>query len=156
MHKKSRSSSTYCDLFHCSVMPNSLRPHGLQHARLPCPSPSPRACSNSCLLSQWCHPTISSSFAPPSPPTFNLSQQQGFFLMTQLLTSGSQSISVSASPSILPMNIQDWSPLGLTVLISLQSKGLSRVFSNITAQKDQFFNAQSSYGPTLTSLHDYW
>ena len=99
-------------LFSCSVMPNSLRPHGLQHARLPCPSPSPRACSNSCLLSQWCHPTISSSFAPPSPPTFNLSQQQGFFLMTQLLTSGSQSIRASASASVLPMNIQDWFPSG--------------------------------------------
>ena len=145
-----------CLLFSRSVMSDSLWPHGLQHERPACPSPSPGACSNSCLLSQWCHPTISSSVTPPSPPAFNLSQHQSFFPMSQLFTSGGQSIGVSASASVLPMNIQDWFPLGLTGLISLQSKGHSRVFCNTTAQKDKFFKAQSSYGPTLTSVHDYW
>ena len=93
---------------------------------------------------------------PSSPPALNLSQHQGFFLMSQLCGSGGQSIGTSASTSVLPMNIQDSFPLGLTDLISLQSKGLSRVFSNTTVQKHQFFRVQLLYGPTLTSMHNYW
>ena len=111
-------------------MSDSLRPHGLQHARPPCPSPNPRVCSNSCRLSQWCHPTILSSVVP-----FSYLQSfpaSGSFLMSQLFASGGQSIRASASASVLLMNIQDWFPLGLTGLISLKSKGLSRVFSKTT------------------------
>ena len=113
---------------------NSLRPHGLQHARLPCPSPTPGACSNSCLLSQWCHPTIASSVVPFSscPQSFPASES---FPKSQFFVSGGQSIGVSASASVLPVNIQDWSPLGWTDLISLQSKGLPRVFSNTTVPR---------------------
>ena len=125
--------------FSSSVMSNSLRPHGLQHTRLPCLWPTPGACSNSCSLSQWCHQTIPSSVIL-SPPAFNLSQHQGLFQRVSS-SHGGQSIEVSASASVLPMNIQDWSFLGLTGLISLQSKGLSRVFSNTTVQKHQFFCA---------------
>ena len=117
--------------------------HGLQHAGLPCPSPSPGACSNSCPLSQWWHPTISSSVVPFASCLQRFSAS-GFFLMSRLFTSGGRSIGVSASTSVLPMNIEDWFPLGLTCLISLQSKGLSRVFSNTTVQKHQFFGAQPS------------
>ena len=115
--------------FSRSVVSDSLRPHDPQHARLPCPSPSPGVHPNSCLLSQWCHPTTSSSVVPFSscPQSFPAS---GSFPMSQFFTSGGQSIGVSTSASVLPMNIQDWSPLGLTGWISLQSKGLSRVFSN--------------------------
>ena len=111
-------------------MSNSLWPHGLQHTRLPCPSPTPGACSNSCPLSRWCHPFISSSVAPFSscPQSFPAS---GSFLMNRLFVSGGQSIGASASASVLPMKIQDWFPLGLTSLISLLSKGLSRVFSSL-------------------------
>ena len=126
-----------------SVVSDSLRPHGLQHARLPCPSLSPRVCSNSRPLSQWCHPTISSSAAPFSSCLQSF-PASGFFPMSQLFTSGGQSIGASASASFLPMNIQGWLPLGLTGLISLLSKGLSRVFSSIIVQKDQFFGAQPS------------
>ena len=115
--------------FSCSVS-NSLQPHGLQQARLPCPSPSPGVCSNSCPLSWWCHPTILSSVVPFSSCLQSLSAS-GSFPMSQFFTSGSQSIGVSASASVLPMNIQNWFPLGLTGLI-LQSRGLSRVFSNTT------------------------
>ena len=130
-------------------------PHGLQHARPPCPSPTPRACSNSCPLRWWCHPTISSSVIPFS------SCLQSFpalwsFPMSQFFTSGGQSIGVSASASVLPVNTQDWFPLGWTGLISLQSKGLSRVFSNITIWKHQFFGAQSFLWSNSTSIHDYW
>ena len=119
----------------------TLWPHGLQHARLPCLSPTPGACSNSCPLSQWCHPTISSSVVPFSswPQSFPAS---GSFPISQFFMSGGQSIGASASASVLQMNIQDWFLLGLTDLISLQSKGLSRVFSNTTVQKHQFFGAQ--------------
>ena len=128
--------------FSCSVMSKSLWPHGLQHASLPCPSPTPGAYSNSCPLSQWCHPTISSSVIPFSHlQSFPAS---GSFQMSQLFASGGQRIEVSASASVLPMNIQDWFPLGWTGLIKLQSKGLSRVFSNTTVQKHQFFGAQLS------------
>ena len=128
--------------FSCSVMCDSLRPHGLQHARLPCPSPTPRVYSDSCPLSWWCHSTISSSVVPFSClQSFPASES---FQMSQFFASGSQNIVVSASASVLPLNIQDWFPLGWTGWISLQSKGLSRVFSNITVQKHQFFGAQLS------------
>ena len=126
--------------FSRSVMPDSLWPHGLQHARLPRPSPSPGLHSHSRPLSQWCHPTISSSVAP-SPPALNLSQDQGLF-QCRLFTSGGQTIGASAS--VLPINIQDWLPLGWAGLISLQSKGLSRVFSSATVQKQQSFGTQPS------------
>ena len=129
--------------FSCSVMSDSLRPHGLQHARPPCPSPTPRVYSNSCPLSQWCHPTISSSVIPFSSHLQSC-PASGSFPMSQFFASGGQSIGVSASTSVLPMNIQDWCPLGWTGWISLQSKGLSRVFSNTTFQKHQFFSAQLS------------
>ena len=127
-------------LFSHSVVSDSLWPHGLHHARLPWPSPSPGACSNSCPLIEWCHPTISSSVIPFS---FCLQSfpASGSFLISQLFA-GDQSIGTSAS--VLPMNIQDWFPLGWTGWISFQSKGLSRVFSNTTVQKDQFFSAQMS------------
>ena len=129
--------------FSCSVVSDSLQPHGLQHTRPPCPSPTPGVYPNSCPLSLWCHPTISSSVIPFSscPQSFPAS---GSFQMSQLFVSGGQSIAVSASASKLPMNIQDWSPLGWTGWISLQSKGLSRVFSNTTVQKHQFFGSQTS------------
>ena len=128
--------------FSCSAVSDSLRPHGLQHARLPCPSPTPGAYSNSCPSSQQCHPTISSCVGPLLPPSILPSIR--VFSMSQFFTSGGQSIGVSASTSVLPMNIQDWSLLGCTSWISLQSKGLSRVFSNTTVQKHQFFDAQLS------------
>ena len=121
-----------------SVMSASLWPHGLQHTRPPCPSPTPRACSNSGPLSWWCHPTISSSVSPFSSCLQSF-PASGSFPMSQLFVSGSQSIEASAS--VLPMNIQDWFPLGFTGWIS---KGLSRVFYNTTVQKHQFFSAQPS------------
>ena len=128
--------------FSHSVMSDSLWLHEPQHARPPCPSPTPRAHPNPCPLSQWCHPTISSSVIPLScPQSFPAS---GSFPMSQLFTSGDQSIGVSASTSVLPMNTQDWSLLGWAGWISLQSKGLSRVFSNTTVQKHQFFGTQLS------------
>ena len=123
--------------FSCSFVSISLRPHGLQHVRLPCPSPTPRVYSNSCPLSRWCHPTISSSVIPSSH--LQLFAATGSFQMSQLFASGGQRIGVSASASVLPMDIQDWFPLGWIGWISLQSKGLSRVFSNTTVQKHQFF-----------------
>ena len=119
--------------FSCSVVSDSLRPHELQNARLPCPSPIPEVHPNPCPMSQWCHPSISSSVIPFScPQSFPTS---GSFQMSHLFASGGQSIGVSALASVLPTNIQDWSPLGWTGWISLQSKGLSRVFSNTTVQK---------------------
>ena len=129
--------------FSHSVVSNSLRPHEPQHTRPPCPSPTPRVHPNSCPLSGWCHPTISSSVVPFSscPQSFPAS---GSFQMSQPFTTGGQSIGVSASASVLPMNTQDWSPLGWTGWISLQSKGLSRVFSNTAVQKHQFFGTQLS------------
>ena len=142
-------------LFSCSVVSDSLWPHGLQHTRLSCPLLSPGVCSNSCLLSRWCHPSISSSVTLFSscPQSFPAS---GSFPMSLLFKSGGQSIAASASASVLPMNIQDWFLLGSTCLIPLQSKGLSRVFSNITVQKYQFFDAQPSLWPNSISVHDYW
>ena len=129
--------------FSCSVMSDSLRPHGPQHARPPCPSPTTRVYPNPCPSSQWCLPAISSPVFPFSscPQSFPGS---GSFQMSQLFASGGQSTGVSASTSVLPMNTQDWSPLGWTGWISLQSKGLSRVFSKTTVQKHQFFGAQLS------------
>ena len=118
-------------------------PHGLQYARPPCPSPTPGVYSNSCLLSRWCHPTIS-SFVIPFSSHLQSFPSSGSFQMSQFFASGGQSIGVSASASDLPMNTQDWFPLGWTVWISLQSKGLSRVFSNTTIQKHQFFSTQPS------------
>ena len=138
-----------------SVTSDSLWPHGLQHTRLPCPSPTPRVYSYSCPLSRWCHPTISSSFVPFS------SRLQSFptlrsFPMTQFCPSGGQSIGVSASTSVLPMNTQDWSPLGWTGWISLQSRD-----SKESSPTPQFKSINSSalsflYSPTLISIHDYW
>ena len=127
-----------------SVMSESLRPHGLQHARPPCPSPTPGVYSNSCPLSQWCHPTISSSVVPFSSHLQSF-PASGTFPMSQLFASGGQSIGVSASTSVLPMNTQDWSLLGWTGWIYLQSKGLSRVImSKIVKEKCIWF------------LHQFW
>ena len=140
--------------FSCSVVSKSLCPHGPQHARLPCPSLTSRVYSNSCPSSQWCHPTISSSVVP----FFSHLQSfpaSGSFPMSQFFASGGQSIGVSASASVLPMNIQDWFPLGLTGWISLQSN------SQESSPTPQFKSISSLvfgflYGPTLTSVHDYW
>ena len=122
-----------------SVLSNSLWPHGQQHARLSCPSPSPGACSSSCPLTQWCHPTISSSVFPFS--CLLSFPESGSFLMSQLFTSG---IGASISASVLLMNIQGWFPLGMTGWISMQSKGLSKIFTNSTVQQHQFFGTQPS------------
>ena len=129
--------------FSHSVVSESLWPHGLQHASLPCPSPTPGAYPNSCPSSQWGDPIISSSVVPFSSHLQSF-PASGSFPVSQLLASGDQSVGASASASVLPMNIQDWFPLGWTGWISLLSKGLSRVFSNTTAQKYQFFGAQVS------------
>ena len=139
----SRSYNLTSVRFSRSVVSESLQPHELQHARLPCPSPTPRACSNSCPSSRCCHPTISSSVVPFSscPQSFPAS---GSFPMSQFFSSGGPNIGTSASASVLPMNIQDWFPLGWTGWISLLSKGLSRIFSSTTVQKHQFFGAQLS------------
>ena len=145
-----QSCLTLCDPLDCST------------ARLPFPSPTPGACSNSCPPSQWCHPTISSSVVPFSSCLQSF-PASGSFQMSQFFASGGQSIGVSASASVLPMNIQDWFPLGWTGWISLQSKGLSRVFSNTTQESSppQFKSINSLalsplYNPTLTSIHDHW
>ena len=130
-------------------MYDSLQSQGLQHTRLPCPSPSPGGCSNSCPLSRWCRPTILSSVIPFSSCLQSF-PASGSFPMSQFFASGGHSIGASASASILPMNIQDLFPLGLTGWISLLSKELSRVFSNITVQKHQFFGTQV---PLWSSTH---
>ena len=127
--------------FSRSVISDSLWPRALQHTRLPCPSPTPKAYSNSCPLTRGCHPTVSSSVIPFSSCLQSF-PASGSFPMSYFFASGGQSIGVSASASVLPKNIQDWFPLGWTGWISLQSKGLSRVFSNTTVQKQQFFGAQ--------------
>ena len=141
--------------FSCSVVSDSLRPHAPQHARPTCPSPTPRAHPNPYPSSWWCHPTISSSVVPFSscPQSFPAS---GSFPMSQFLISGGQNIGVSASASVLPMNTQDWAPLGWTGWISLQSKGLQE-----SSRTPQFKSINSSvlsflYSPTVTSIHDYW
>ena len=135
-------------LFSHEVVSDSLWPHGLQHPGLPCPSPSPRVCPNSCLLSWWCHPIISSSVAP-----FFSCPQSGSFPKRQLFSSGGQSTGASVSASVLPMNIQGWLPLGLTRLISVQSKKLSRVFSSTTINS---LAISLFYSPSLKFIHDYW
>ena len=134
--------NVYSVQFSCSVVSDSFWPHGLQHTRPPCPSPTLEVYSNSCPLSWFCHPTISSSVIPFS--RLQSFPASGSLQMSQFFASGDQIIGVSASTSVLPMNIQDWFPLGWTGWIFLQSKGLSRVFSNPTVQKHQFFSAQLS------------
>ena len=129
--------------FSLSVISYSLPPRELQHAKTPCPSPTPRVYSDSCLSSRWCHPAISSSIVPFSSCPQSL-PASGSFPMSQLFAWGGQSIGVSALASVLPKNTQDWAPLGWTGWISLQSKGLSRVFSSTTIQKHQFFGTQLS------------
>ena len=129
VHSLTQKVSDFCDS------------QGLQHARLPCPSPTPGVYSNSCPLRRWCHPTILSSVIPFCLQSFPAS---GSFPMSRFFTSGGQSIGVSASASVLPMNIQDWFPSGRTGWISLQSKGLSRVFSNNTLQKHQLLSARAT------------
>ena len=141
--------------FSPSVMSDSLRPHELQHARPPCLSPTPGVHPNSCPLSWWCHPAISSSVVLFSSCPQSLPASETF-PMSQLFTWGGQSIGVSALTSFLPKNTQGWSPSEWTGWICLQSKGLSRVFSKTTVQKHQFFSAQFHHSPTLTSIHDYW
>ena len=149
------SYGSFLLLFSCSVVSDSLQPHWLQHARLPCPSPSPRACANACQLSWWCHPTFLSSVLPFSSchQSFPAS---GSFLMGQLFTSGGQSIGASSSASVLPVNKQDWFPLRLIGLISLKSKGLSREFSTPHFKTINSSVLRFLYSPTLTSINDYW
>ena len=141
--------------FSGSVMSDSLWHHGLLHTRLPCPSPTPEACSNSCPLSWWCLPTISSS-AIHFSSCLQSFPASGSFPMSQFFASGGQCIGISVSVSILPMNIQDWFPLGWTGWIYLQSKGLSRVFPNTTVQKHWSFSAQLSLQSNSQSINDYW
>ena len=140
MHTKIHINSVQ---FSPSVVSDSLQTHESQHSRPPSPSPTPRVYSNSCPLSRWCHPAISSSIVPFSSCPQSL-PESGSFPMSQLFAWDGQRIEVSALASVLPMNTQDWSPLGWTNWTSLQSKGLSRVFSNTTVQKHQFFGAQLS------------
>ena len=137
--------------FSCSVVSDSLRPHEPQHARPPCPSPTAGVYPNPCPLSRWCHPTISSSIVPFSscPQSFPAS---GFFPLSQLFASGGQSIGVLASALVLSMNTQDWSPLGWTGWISLQSKGLSRVFSNTTVQKQVLVGKYCVIYPRISNI----
>ena len=140
--------------FSCSVTSDSLQPHGLQHTRLPCPSPTPGSYSSSCLPSRWCHPTILFSIIPFSS-CLQYFPASGSFPVSRLLASGGQSIGASASASVLPMNIQDWLPLGLT------GSTCSSRDSQESSQAPQFKNINSSalrllYGPTLKSVHDYW
>ena len=137
------SISNLLSLFSHPVMSNSFQPHGLQHARLPCPSPTPGVYSNSCPLSRWCHPTISSSVIPFSSHLQSF-PESGSLPRSQFFTLGGQRTGVSVSASVLPMNIQDWFSSGLTGWISLQSKRLLRVVSNTTVQKHQFFGTQFS------------
>ena len=141
--------------FNCSVVSDSLWPHGLQYARVPCSSPSPGSYSNSCPSSRWCHPTISFSVVPFSSSLQSF-PASGSFPRSQLFTSGGQSIWVSASASVLSMNIQDWFPFGWTGWISFQFKRLSRVFSNTTVQSINSSVLSFLYSPPLTSIHDHW
>ena len=137
-----------------SVVSDSLRPHEPQHARPPCPSPTPGTYPNSCPSSRWCHPTISSSVVPFSSCPQSL-PASGSFPMSQFFAWGGQNIGVTASTSVLPMNTQDWFPLGWIGWISLQSKGLSRVFSNTTVKSINSLALNFLHSPTLTSVHDH-
>ena len=141
--------------FSHSIVSDFLQPHGLRHARIPCPSPTPGAYSNSCPSSRWCCPNIASSVIPFSfcPKYFPVS---GSFTVTHLFASGGQNTGVSALASALPINIQDWFPLGLTGLISFLSKGLSRVCSSSTVQRHQFFGTQPFLLSSSHIVHDYW
>ena len=141
-------------LFSCSVMSNSLWPHGLKHTRLPCPSPSPRVCSNSCPLSHCYHPSISCSVIPFS--YLQSSPASGSFPMSQIFEPGGQNVGASALTSVLPVNIQDWFPLGLTAFISLQSRGFSRVFSNTNSSKASVLWCSAFFIVQLSHIHDYW
>ena len=146
--------------FSLSVMSHTLQPHGLQHARISCPSPTPGACSKSCPSSWWCHPTISSSVVLFSSCLQSF-PASGSFPVSQFFALGGQSIGISGSASILPINIQDWSPLGWNGWISLQSKGLSPRDSQESLPTPQFKSINPSvlsfpYSPVLTSIHDYW
>ena len=141
--------------FSCSVVSHSLWPHGLQHARPPCPSPTPETCSSSSPLSWWCHPTISSSVVPFSSCLQSF-PASGSFPRTEFFTSDGQSIGASASASVLPMNIQDWFPLRLTGLISLLSKELSSLLQHHSSKASVLWSSASFMVPTLTSIHDYW
>ena len=152
LRKYTMKEITSMPQFSRSVMFDSLRPHGLQLPRLPCPSPTPRAGSNSCPSCQWCHPTISSSVIPFSSHLQSF-PASGSFPMSQFFASGGQSIGVSASASVLPMNTQDWSPLGWTGWISLQSKGLSIVFSNTTVQKASILQHSAFFIVQLSHPH---
>ena len=156
MLQKQRIGHYYSSVqFSHSVVSDSFRPHELQHTRPLCPSPTPGIYSNSCPSSRWCHPAISFSVVPFSSCPQSL-PASGSFPMSQLFAWGSQSTGVSASASVLPMNTQDWSPLGWTGWISLQSKGLSRVFSNTTVQSINSLALSFLHSPTLTSIHDHW
>ena len=139
-------------LFSHSVVPDSLRPYGLQHSRLPCPSLFPRVCSNSGPLSWWCHPAISNSHPLLLPSSIFPS----IMAFSSEFTSGDQNIGASALASALPMKVQGWFSVELTSLISSLFKGLSRVFSSVTVQKYLFFSAQPSLQSSLTSVCDYW
>ena len=154
---QTKGEGTYVSVqFSHSVVSDSLRPHGLQHARLPCPSPTPRVCSKSCPLSQWCHPTISSS-AIPFSSCLQSFPASGSFPMSRFFTSGGQSTGVSASASVLPVNIQDRFPLGMTGWISLQSKGLFKsLLQHHSSKASILWHSSFLHGTTLTSTHDYW
>ena len=141
--------------FSRSVVSDSLQPYEPEHARLQCPSPTPGVYSNSCPSSRWCYPFISSSAIPFSPHLQSF-PASGSFPISQFFASGGQNIGVSASASLLPVNIQDWFPLGWTPWTSFQSKRLSRVFSNTTVQKHQSLVLSFLYSPNLTSIHNYW
>jgi len=145
-----RNDNSYSQFRQCTQSCPTLWPRALQHARLPCPSPTPRACSNSCALSQWCHPTISSHVVPFS--CLQSCPASGSFPRSPFFASGGQNIGISTSASVLPMNIQDWFPLGWTGWISMQSKGLSRLF-NASVQKHQFFSTQLFFMVQLSHLY---
>ena len=141
--------------FSCSVVSESLQPHGLQHARPPCPSPTPRVYWNACSLSRWCHPTISSSFIPLSSCLQSF-PASGSFPVSQFFSSGGHSIGVSASASVLPMNIQDWFPLEWTGWISLQSRDSQESSPTLQFKSINSLALIFLYSLTLTSIHDYW
>ena len=153
-HETFAKSQNYVQ-FSCSVMSYSLWPHGLQHTRVPCPSPSPGVCSNSWLLSRWCHPTVSSSVIPFSSCLQSFPASESF-AVSQLFASGGQSIGASALALVLPMDIQIWFPLGLTGLISLQPKGTLKSLLQHHSSKASVLWRSTLFMVQLTSVHDYW